>query len=146
MVLSPILLPFLFPGFQGGTFMLPLIALFVWFAGGRELIGVRLRHGLPPFKNVRFAGMPGTPPGFDPTAGGARPAQAEESREDEGPRVTVERPGPAEAGTARRPEVWETVDDEGPRPSAGGFGADELRALERFHGRLRRQPRSDVES
>ena len=37
--------------------VLPLIALFVWYAGGRELMAVRLRHGLAPFGGGPPAGF-----------------------------------------------------------------------------------------
>ncbi|MCZ6596778.1 MAG: site-2 protease family protein [Planctomycetota bacterium] len=37
---------------------LPVIALFVWFAGGRELMAVRMRHGQSPFGGFRAGGEP----------------------------------------------------------------------------------------
>jgi len=36
---------------------LPLIAVFVWIAGGRELLAVRMRHGHSPFGGVRVANV-----------------------------------------------------------------------------------------
>jgi Zn-dependent protease len=90
---------------------LPLVALFVWFAGGRELFAVRLRHG-------RVAGVPA----------GARPVI-----EEAGPRVAT---APAADGP-RRPAAWESAP---PASARGGFSEEALRRLERFPGPLRRPP------
>ena len=101
--------------------ILPLIAVFIWFAGGRELMAVRLRHGQSPFGG-RFP--------FAPTA----PHPAESSETDMSPRSTTE---PARGG-ARRPSAWELG---GTRRS--GFSEEELRKLERFRGRLQRPPQEE---
>lgn len=87
---------------------LPLVALFIWFAGGRELLAVRLRHGYRPF------GMaPGT------------------SAPPEAPRMST---APAAEGP-RRPEAWEALP---PAAERGGFSEESLRRLERYPGPLRR--------
>jgi Zn-dependent protease len=36
---------------------LPLVAVFVWVAGGRELLAVRMRHGQSPFGGIRVANV-----------------------------------------------------------------------------------------
>ena len=136
MAIAPFLLPRLFPTVNFGFSTLPFIALFVWFAGGRELIGVRLRHGLPPLKSMQFAGARAedfAPFGTRPPA----PTQATSSPPP--PRANeVE----VEPGHARRPAVWdETVEAHIKKPRRG-FDTDDIQVLERFHGRIRR-PRSE---
>jgi Zn-dependent protease len=94
---------------------LPLVALFIWFAGGRELFAVRLRHGV---LGSRFGmGAPAAASAGVPVPAPARPSTA-----------------PAAEGP-RRPETWEAAP-----PAAGrsGFSEETLRQLERFHGPLRR--------
>lgn len=57
---------------SGSTMMLPLVGLFVWFAGARELWAVRMRHGRLPFGP--FAGQPLAPQpaaGQAPASGGS---------------------------------------------------------------------------
>lgn len=107
--------------------MLALVALFVWWAGGQELMAVRMRHQGPPlwsFGPWQFFAPRG--------AGGARAAQAsfEEARaEPEGePRGATR----ASASRARRP-----VQEVPQRPEKGWSEAD-LELLERFRGSLRR--------
>jgi len=129
MLLTPFVLPLFVPGSGGQFLMLPLIALFVWFSGGRELIGVRLRHGLPPFKGMQLVG--GMPGAFGP--GRARPTPTAPS----GPPPPPPEPESAAPGEARRPTIWQEVDG-APRHPQRGFDADDIRALERFRGRLRR--------
>jgi hypothetical protein len=101
--------------FQDGQLcILPLIAVFVWIAGGRELMAVRMRHGMSPFGSVRVASpFERAPYAKDPTR--------------------TEPPAGAEPGStmAQRP-----ADLEGRAPS-GGFSEQTVRELERFHGRLR---------
>ncbi len=93
----------------GSVCILPLITLFIWIAGGRELLSVRLRHGLAPFGR-----------GF----AGPRPATAESAS------AGGAGAGPAvEPGAARRPAAWE-------RPNSG-FSDESIRELERYRGRLR---------
>ena len=93
---------------------LPLVALFIWFAGGRELLAVRLRHGA----------IPGAPFGTGGLGGFGMAA----------PRPAPVRAAPAEEGP-RRPESWEAAP---PAAGRGGFSEETLRRLERFHGPLRR--------
>jgi len=124
--------------------VLPLIALFVWYAGGRELLAVRLRHGLSPFARGPLAG---------PLAGAF--ARATAAAREAGPRdaafedreSSAPEPGPfrdfepRSAGEGpRRPSAWEPKVDGGRR---GGFSEEELRRLERFPGRLPRKRDSD---
>jgi Zn-dependent protease len=109
--------------------VLPLIAIFVWFAGGRELMAVRMRHGLSPFGSVQFGGP------FTGEFRGARSAEAswqDAPREEEGGQDTGE-----DAGGARRPDSW------GGEPRRGGFDAETIRKLEAFRGRLRKPPQDD---
>ncbi|MEM7309891.1 MAG: site-2 protease family protein [Planctomycetota bacterium] len=119
--------------FFGGPFcVIPLIALFIWYAGGRELMAVRVRHGLSP--------LGGRAP-FGPRAGDAggfgqpepRPAQATSSPAPE--RAAPQTPD----GGARRPEAWDNMDG-----GRRGFSEDEIRQLERYRGRLQR-PDSEAE-
>lgn len=158
MGLAPFLLPLLIPGFRGGLTMLPLIALFIWFAGGRELIGVRLRHGLSPIKGVSFAGTGpfgpmsagdgssrGGPGGGGSNPGGAAEATPPFEVRDASPVETEASPAPDataadEAAEARRPAAWspESVLETPARRPQQGFDPAEIEALERFHGRLRR--------
>lgn len=56
---------------SGQAMMLPLVGLFVWFAGSRELWAVRMRHGRMPFGPFAGQPMPGASPAPDDTA---RPA------------------------------------------------------------------------
>ena len=97
--------------------VLPLIALFIWFEGTRELWSVRMRHGLAPFgAAVRF--------GWD---------QNQPRRETEPPQPPPEEP--IEPGSARRPHSWEQRP-----PGSGGFSEEEIRRLEAHRGPLRRPP------
>jgi Zn-dependent protease len=97
--------------------VLPLVALFVWFEGTRELWSVRLRHGVSPFgAALRFGWRPAE------SEGGERPAPPSPDE-------------PLEPGAARRPRSWLQ------RPSRrGGFSEDEIRWLEAHRGPLRRPP------
>ena len=101
--------------------MLPLIALFVWFEGTRELWQVRMRHGVLPF-GARFAFGAGMPP-----ASAAAPAPQAGA--------TPPPPEPVERGIARRPLSWLQR-----RLRRGGFNEDEVRWLEAYRGPLRRPP------
>lgn len=97
--------------------MLPLIAAFVWYAGARELWAVRLRHGYSPFGGI---------PDASPFAGSEPPAAWTESE------VRSERSEPFRPDSAGLPR----------RRPGRGFSEEELRELERFHGRLQRRPPS----
>ncbi len=103
--------------FERGVFCaMPLVALFIWIAGARELLAVRLRHGQGPF-GFAAAERAREAQWRAPTVGNA-PARAWDERD--------------EPGEARRPVVWE--------PAAGrdGFDEETIRALESFRGRLPR--------
>jgi len=97
--------------------VLPLIALFVWFEGTRELWSVRLRHGVSPFgAALRF---------------GWRPAEAEVPERPPVPPSDE----PLAPGAARRPRSWLQR-----LSRRGGFSEDEIRWLEAHRGPLRRPP------
>ena len=97
--------------------VLPLIALFIWFEGTRELWSVRLRHGVSPFgAALRF---------------GWRPVEAEQ-RADPAPPSSDE---PLAPGAARRPRSWLQR-----LSHRGGFSEEEVRWLEAHRGPLRRTP------
>lgn len=109
--------------FERGLFCaMPLVALFIWFAGARELMGVRLRHGISPFGFSRFRQRPP-----EPQWRAAEAADAENGEEQ----------GEPEPGTAQRPVAWE------PAAARRGFDEATIRALERFRGRLRRLGQED---
>ncbi len=92
--------------------LLPLIPVFVWMAGGRELLAVRMRHGVSPFGGGWRAAQPAVEPGGPAPAGQA----------------------PPEPGEARRPSSW------GSRVFRGGFSEEAIRWLESYRGRLRKPP------
>jgi len=101
-----------------GMCMLPLLSIFVWVAGARELLAVRLRHGVSPFGagfGARFGGFQGAP------GAPARPAPPPAPEPEDGP---------------RRPAAWRREDVE----PEGGFSEDAIRRLERFRGPLRPPP------
>lgn len=104
--------------------ILPFIAAFVWFSGAQELMAVRLRHGLLPFAFGGF-GRRGAP---------AREAEADvEVAADAGDGALGAQPepeGPERPGHWLSPEL----------PREGGFGPDDVAALERYRGRLRHEP------
>jgi Zn-dependent protease len=115
--------------------VMPLIALFVWFAGGRELLAVRLRHGLSPFGGAAFARGPFAGPfGAPQTAAGARDAEVEVTPDDPTPATEPDADGP------RRPVDWRP--DVEHRPQRG-FSEETLRRLERYPGRLPRRGGQD---
>jgi Zn-dependent protease len=98
--------------------LLPLVALFIWFEGTRELWSVRLRHGVLPFgAAARFAGRPA-----ESTSGAAPPAAPPES-------------APGEKGAAQRPLSWTQ-----PTGEKSGFSEEQVRWLEAHRGPLRRPP------
>jgi hypothetical protein len=115
---------------QQPMYLLPLIATFVWFAGGRELLVVRLRHGQSPFGPL------------NPLAGAFARANADGAREPEFDARS--KPGDAIASEPadgpRRPKDWEP--EIVPRPQSG-FSEEMLRRLERYPGRLPRPRDSD---
>jgi len=113
-------------GLFTGQYLVPLIAVWLWFAGGQELRAVRIRHQQNPLGNLggfmRQAfgqaanGFPfGAPP--TPPANGAPPQHAPSSQ-------------------ARRPVSPNMPRDVTPAPSSGISDAD-VKRLERFRGPLR---------
>ncbi|MEQ1893325.1 MAG: site-2 protease family protein [Planctomycetota bacterium] len=96
--------------------LLPLLSIFIWIAGARELLAVRLRHGQSPF-GAAFAG-------------GFRPAEASQAPPPPPPST----PEPPEG--ARRPGAWRREDVAPER----GFSEDAIRRMERFRGPLRPPP------
>lgn len=91
--------------------VLPLIAVFIWFTGSQELMGVRLRHGLVPI--APFGDRTRPAPLFNALFGFGPPPGAS-YRESPDPDFVPE-------GTA---------------PRGGGFSAADIERLERFPGRL----------
>ena len=99
------------------------IAIFIWFTGARELFVVRLRHGRSPFGSAIF----------ERATEAARPRDAQwHAGPAPHPQPAGPDPDPA-VGSARRPDAEWT----GPE-SSRGFSDEDVRALERFHGRLPR--------
>ncbi len=105
--------------------VLPLIALFIWFFGGRELLSVRLRHGVSPFGAAGPAAAAFDGVRSEAWDGEAPPPPPPASKPVASPEV-------GHTGVARRPSVWDPAVE-----PAGGFDEGKLRELERFHGRLR---------
>lgn len=115
-----------------------LVAGFVWIAGTRELITVRVRHTGSPFgaafaqRAFRFGGA------FDPGGGSAGPATGDPREADaqvDGPDAGGGSDGRAGTGGAQRPTD---------APSAGsapgrGFTDEDVRRLEAWRGSLRRR-------
>lgn len=65
---------------SGGWFLLPLIAIYVWWQGALELVHVRLRHGVSPLGGIRvqFGGTaPFAPPPEPPVREGFSQEQIE---------------------------------------------------------------------
>lgn len=103
---------------RGGFCAMPLVAVFIWFEGTRELWAVRMRHGLSP-----LGGRFGVP--FSAREAEARPTGSAPSPEEE----------PIEPGQARRPRSGTQRP-----PRQGGFSEEEIRWLESQRGPLRRPP------
>jgi len=119
--------------FFRGFCMAPLIAVFIWVTGARELMSVRLRHGL---------GVFGRAPGGFRTPAYETGGLASDDFAAEPPRPTrraAPEPRPAEPEPeaedgrgARRPGTWTLPTLSGERLSDA-----EIAALERFRGSLR---------
>lgn len=136
--------------------LLPLIAVFVWISGARELWSVRLRHGKFPFgktpagwsgfvdlSNQAGARAPGGGPLRGPFSGlGGAPF---------GPPVDRDPARPSAPGggldpepSAARSDQTSSAGDPAPawtveaRPRSGGFSDEQLAELERMRGRLPR--------
>jgi Zn-dependent protease len=100
---------------QPGICVGPLIALFVWIAGSRELITVRLRHGAMP-----FGGAPWRPAEAANASGGAEPESPDSDPS-----------GPSGPRGPRRPATFD------PRQFREGYSDEAVRRLESYRGRLR---------
>jgi Zn-dependent protease len=107
-----------------------LVAAFVWFAGTKELLQVRMRHTGSPFGGAFFGR------GLREAFGGAAPfeTRAEQRVEDEAEtqRTTVV-PPPSARGARRPSVVGPLFERRGP-----GFSDDDVRRLEAYRGRLER--------
>ena len=118
-----------------GITVLPLIGLFVWFAGNRELRAVRMRHRGPfdPLANLFGGAFRFGPNGPEPVA---RPATVEP------PPHQAEAASPpsgygADPSGARRPATPEVL---GGSRRRRAFTPEEIEELERFRGSMRRDP------
>jgi stage IV sporulation protein FB len=99
--------------------LLPLLSVFVWIAGARELLAVRLRHGQSPF-------------------GGAFPGGFRAAEAAGAPAAPPPPSAPEPPDGARRPSAWRREDVAPER----GFNEDAVRRMERFRGPLRPPPES----
>lgn len=121
---------------RDGLFLLPIIALYVWWQGTLELNAVRMRHGVHPLAALFGQAMPGAFPGGQGSPFGFPRAEPQPTHADEvhprreAPAAPAE---PSARGAARRPAVIDV--GEVPR---GGLTQAQIDALERFPGRLRR--------
>lgn len=125
--------------FGRGLWLLPLIAIFVWFAGAQELAGVRLRHGRSPLTGQPLFG--GAFANSFPGAGSAGAAPFGFGRPEPAPAAAAAHPAAprtvdVEPRGARRPDT--VVVDDLRDLARDGFDDDAVRRLERFRGRLRR--------
>lgn len=105
------------------TCVLLLIPVFIWMEGGKELIHVRLRHGLAPFGGVAR--------GVGDFRGASRKSEREAEWSTSAPPIVPEE---SPASGARRPAHWDAS------PAKGGFDEGKIKDLEGFQGRLRRYP------
>lgn len=109
-------------------FTMPLIGVFVWWAGSRELWAVRARHGLVPFGP--FAGKP-MPPGM---GGFTAPQPPPPPRPGDGG-LRKDAAGDPQTG-ARKPLLeWRA-----PELGRGRVTDDAVARLERFRGRMIQRP------
>jgi stage IV sporulation protein FB len=113
--------------YRPGLCLMPLVALFIWFEGTRELWNVRLRHGVSPFgAAMRF--------GWRAPAGAPADVPADTTTHTTASVAPPPAPEPGEPGVARRPLSWQQ-----PKPE-GGFSPEQIRWLEAHRGPLRRPP------
>ena len=107
-------------GLFKGYFLVPLIAIYVWAMGQKELFVMRAKKlgGGAGFSFANFAQAAG-----NPFAGAAGPA-----REEPGDPVFDASDGYEQSQTEFTP----------PAPSRGGFSEEDIRKLEGFRGRLNR--------
>jgi len=102
---------------KGGTnLILVLIGVFVWFAGARELLAVKLRHGYSPLAEA---------------LGLARDRDTDAAFAANAPQPRPRAPAiPEEASGARRPAEWDGMSP------AERLSDDDIERLERYRGRL----------
>ena len=138
---------FAFAMFVGGFVlglgpMISLIGVFVWFAGSRELMAVRLRHAPQP---TGFGGLGGLQNLFEAArraqaeAQGARPPSA---TDNQGPVFTVPPPPQAPRAGAEAPAHRPTPEVP-PKLGHGRLTDEEIARLESFRGRLGRLDREE---
>jgi Zn-dependent protease len=108
-----------------GLLFLPLIGLFVWFSGARELWAVRARHGRMPFGPLAGQPFPGAPA----SAWSAPPPPPPHA-------APPPAPPPRDDGGARRPGA-PLVADDGQAQAGRRLTAEDIERLERFQGPLR---------
>lgn len=107
---------------EGGSLLLPIFGVFLWFSGARELLGVRMRHA-----GEEFARAMGFEPRAEPTevradvSGGSRDSSE---------------PTPDPATGARRPSVLHTQTAR----DGEGFSDERIAEMERFRGSILRRP------
>ncbi len=119
-LLSPLLGLRVFTAF-GTLCILPVMVLFLWYAGMRELMAVRLRHGRSPFGRAgAFRRGPGS-------FASMRWTNVDPERD-------------VEHATGVRGRRGAHPPPPPPEPPEGGFSDEFVRRLERSHGRLRRRP------
>lgn len=111
---------------DGGSLLLPIFGVFLWFSGVRELLGVRMRHA-----GLEFARAMG----FEPRA---EPAHVHAEVHGDGHDATRDSaaPSPDPETGARRPSVLRTQ-------AAGdgeGFSDERIAEMERFRGSILRRP------
>lgn len=127
-------------GIFQGIWVLPLIAVWLWFVGGRELMAVRMRHARDPMAGLRqfmraAAANFGAPPadGGQGANWGAFGAAPYPPAGRASPQATVTE---AEAPRTRQPA-------RDPTGTGSGFSAQDVERLERFRGPLRQLPEDD---
>ncbi len=115
------------------TYWFPLLGVFLWLAGARELLSVRLRRA---HSDPRFAAF-----GFRPPYGaeGGAHAGARDAEPSPPPPPPSAPSVSDDPSGARRPEI-PTLD----RAPRGPLSAEDIARLERFPGRLR-PPRTDAQ-
>ena len=118
-----------------GLLFLPLIGLFVWFSGARELWAVRARHGRMPFGPL--AGQPLGGQGYGRSPFGAEPARAW-SAPPPAPPHDPPRSGSDSPDTsgARRPQAV-LGEEHGEPARRKRLTPEDIERLERFGGSLR---------
>ncbi len=140
---------------QGGApnCAIPLIGLFVWWSGARELWATRVRHAPSPFgfPGTQGAGKASGPGAFvlgellrraaeERARGGGAPPPPQEPPPEEPPPEEPPPESPSSEEGPRRPSAG--IEEEIP-PRQGGFSDEDIRRMERFPGRLRRPPKEE---